>query len=85
MLRVGVARGPAPAFDSQKRATSRCFHTGSPVLAFSACIAPSLPPEMLRTLLISTLVFVLLYVGLVTIRYGLALAEEEREGRLDAA
>jgi heme exporter protein C len=47
--------------------------------------APSLPPEMLRTLLISTLVFVLLYVGLVTIRYGLALAEEEREGRLDAA
>jgi heme exporter protein C len=47
--------------------------------------APSLPPEMLRTLLISALVFVLLYVGLVTIRYGLALAEEEREGRLDAA
>jgi heme exporter protein C len=47
--------------------------------------APSLPPEMLRTLLISLLVFSLLYVGLVTIRYGLALAEEEREGRLDAA
>jgi len=47
--------------------------------------APSLPPEMLRTLLISALVFLLLYVGLVTIRYGLALAEEEREGRLDAA
>src|SRR5687767_4257122 len=47
--------------------------------------APSLPPAMLRTLLISALVFVLLYVGLVTIRYGLALAEEEREGRLDAA
>jgi len=47
--------------------------------------APSLPPEMLRTLLISVLVFVLLYVGLVTIRYGLALAEEEWEGRLDAA
>jgi len=47
--------------------------------------APSLPPEMLRTLLISALVFVLLYAGLVTIRYGLALAEEEREGRLDAA
>ena len=47
--------------------------------------APSLPPVMLRTLLISVLVFVLLYVGLVTIRYGLALAEEEREGRLDAA
>ena len=47
--------------------------------------APSLPPEMLRTLLISVLVFVLLYVGLVTIRYGLALAEDEREGGLDAA
>ncbi len=47
--------------------------------------APSLPPEMLRTLLISTLVFMLLYVGLVTIRYGLALAEDEREGSLDAA
>jgi heme exporter protein C len=47
--------------------------------------APSLPPEMLRTLLISALVFVMLYVGLVTIRYGLALAEDEREGSLDAA
>ncbi|HEY3011583.1 MAG TPA: cytochrome c biogenesis protein CcsA [Gemmatimonadales bacterium] len=41
--------------------------------------APSLPPEMLRTLLISTLVFTLLYVGFVTARYGLALAEEARE------
>jgi hypothetical protein len=40
---------------------------------------------MLRTLPISTLVFVLLYIGLVTIRYGVTLAEEEREGRLDAA
>src|SRR5918995_7282890 len=47
--------------------------------------APSLPPEMLRTLLVSALVFLVLYIGLVTIRYGLALAEEEREGRLDAA
>jgi heme exporter protein C len=41
--------------------------------------APSLPPEMLRTLLISTAVFTLLYVGLVTIRYGLTLAEEARD------
>jgi heme exporter protein C len=40
---------------------------------------PSLPPEMLRTLLISGAVFLLLYVGLVTIRYGLALAEEAGE------
>ena len=46
--------------------------------------APSLPPEMLRTLLISALVFLLLYIGLVTIRYGLALAEEAGE-RGDAA
>jgi heme exporter protein C len=47
--------------------------------------APSLPPVMLRTLLISMLVFMLLYVGLVTIRYGVALAEEEWEGERDAA
>jgi heme exporter protein C len=45
---------------------------------------PSLPPEMLRTLLISGAVFLLLYVGLVTIRYGAALAEEAVE-RGDAA
>jgi heme exporter protein C len=47
--------------------------------------APSLPPEMLRTLLISLAVFSLLYIGLVTIRYGLALAEDEREAMPDAA
>jgi heme exporter protein C len=47
--------------------------------------APSLPPEMLRTLLISTLVFTLLYVGLVTLRYGLTLAEEARDEAVDAA
>ena len=41
--------------------------------------APSLPPEMLRTLLVSTLVFTLLYAGFVTARYGLALADERRE------
>jgi heme exporter protein C len=46
--------------------------------------APSLPPEMLRTLLVSTLVFTVLYVGLVTVRYGVALAEEAREAA-DAA
>ena len=33
LLRVGVARGPAPAFDSKKRAASRCVHTGAPVVA----------------------------------------------------
>jgi heme exporter protein C len=46
--------------------------------------APSLPPEMLRTLLVSTLVFTLLYVGLVTLRYALALAEEARDEAADA-
>jgi heme exporter protein C len=33
---------------------------------------PTLPGEMLRTLLVSTAVFTLLYAGLVTARYGLA-------------
>jgi len=47
--------------------------------------APSLPPEMLRTLLTSTVVFTLLYVGLVTLRYGLSLAEEARDEAADAA
>ena len=47
--------------------------------------APSLPPEMLRTLLISMLVFTTLYVGLVTLRYGLGLAEEAREEAAEAA
>jgi heme exporter protein C len=47
--------------------------------------APSLPPEMLRTLVISTAVFTLLYLGFVTARYGLALAEEAREEARDAA
>jgi heme exporter protein C len=41
--------------------------------------APSLPPEMLRTLLISTAVFTLIYLGFVTTRYGLTLAQEARE------
>jgi heme exporter protein C len=47
--------------------------------------APSLPQEMLTTLLISTVVFTVLYVGLVTTRYGLAVAEEAREEARDAA
>ena len=47
--------------------------------------APSLPPEMLRTLLVWTAVFTLLYIGLVTLRYGLAMAEEAREETRDAA
>jgi heme exporter protein C len=47
--------------------------------------APSLPAEMLSTLLVSTLVFTVLYVGLVTARYGLALADEAAEEARDAA
>jgi heme exporter protein C len=47
--------------------------------------APSLPAEMLTTLLVSTLVFTVLYVGLVTARYGLTLADEAREEARDAA
>jgi heme exporter protein C len=46
--------------------------------------APSLPPDMLQTLLISTGVFTLLYLGFVTTRYGLALAEEARMETGDA-
>jgi heme exporter protein C len=46
--------------------------------------APSLPPEMLTTLLVSTLVFTVLYLGFVTTRYGLALADDVREEARDA-
>ncbi len=47
--------------------------------------APSLPPEMLRTLLISMAVFTLLYLGLVTVRYALALADDTRDEAPDGA
>jgi heme exporter protein C len=46
--------------------------------------APSLPWEMLRTLLFSTLMFTLLYLGLLTMRYGLGLAAEARGEPHDA-
>jgi heme exporter protein C len=46
--------------------------------------APSLPFEMLRTLLISLVVFSVLYLGFVMVRYGLALAREVREAAHDA-
>ena len=45
--------------------------------------APSLPPEMLRTLLISFTVFTVLYLGFVMTRYGLMLAEELQEEARD--
>jgi heme exporter protein C len=47
--------------------------------------APSLPPQMLTTLLVSTLVFTLLYLGFVTTRYGLALADEARQEERNAS
>jgi len=46
--------------------------------------APSLPAEMLRTLMISMLVFTVLYIGFVTARYGVALARELKEELSDA-
>jgi heme exporter protein C len=46
--------------------------------------APSLPWEMLRTLLLGMAAFTLLYVGLVTVRYGVGLAQRARESA-DAA
>jgi heme exporter protein C len=39
--------------------------------------APSLPGEMLRTLLVSLVVFTVLYLGFVTTRYGIARRERE--------
>jgi heme exporter protein C len=41
--------------------------------------APSMPPEMVRTLLISMAVFTVLYLGFVTTRYGLGLVAQARE------
>ena len=46
--------------------------------------APSLPSEMLRTLLISFAVLTVLYLGFVMTRYGLTLAEELQEEARDA-
>ena len=46
--------------------------------------APSLPPEMLRTLLTGFAVWILLYLGFVTLRYGIQLARDIREAA-DAA
>lgn len=42
--------------------------------------APSMPPDMLRTLLVGMGAFTLLYLGLLTLRYGLARLQNLREG-----
>ena len=44
---------------------------------------PSLPPEMLRTLLTSFAVATLLYIGFVSVRYGLGLVALQREEEPD--
>ena len=46
--------------------------------------APSLPPEMLRTLLVGFAVFILMFIGMVTTRYGIQLARDAKEAA-DAA
>jgi len=46
--------------------------------------SPSLPPEMLRTLMAGMAAFTLLYVGFVTVRYAMAQLAELREGDSDA-
>src|SRR6516164_5133173 len=43
LLRVGVARGPAPAFDSQNRAASRCLQIGWPVVRLWQATTSSSP------------------------------------------
>ena len=40
--------------------------------------APSMPPEMLRTMLVSVVVFTVLYLGFAITRYGLGLMREAR-------
>jgi heme exporter protein C len=45
---------------------------------------PSLPPEMLRTLMVGMAAFTLLYVGFVTVRYAMAQLTDLREGDADA-
>jgi heme exporter protein C len=45
---------------------------------------PSLPPEMLRTLLVGIGVFIVMYIGMVTLRYGIQLVRDAREAA-DAA
>ena len=42
--------------------------------------APSMPPEMLRTLLSGMAAFTLLYLGFVTLRYGLARVDNRARG-----
>ncbi|MBS1241994.1 MAG: cytochrome c assembly protein, partial [Gemmatimonadetes bacterium] len=54
------------------------FRTLHPMPVLLKPSAPSMDPRMLRTLLISIGVFTVLYIGLVTTRYGLGLMQEAK-------
>ncbi len=55
------------------------FRTLHPQPVLMKPSAPSMPPEMLRTLMISIGVFTVLYLGFVTTRYGLGLVAQAKE------
>jgi len=55
------------------------FRTMHPMPILMKPSKPSLPPEMLRTLLCSFGVATLLYIGFVMVRYGLAIRQYDRE------
>lgn len=57
------------------------FRTLHPQPVLMKPSAPSMPPEMLRTLLTSLGVFTLLYLGFVVTRYGIALVRDAEEAR----
>lgn len=57
------------------------FRTLHPQPVLMKPSAPSMPPEMLRTLLTSLAVFTVLYLGFVITRYGIALARDAEEAR----
>ncbi len=53
-------------------------------MSYSTALWPSLSANH-GAMLVSTVVFTLLYIGLVTLRYGLAVAEDARDEAPDAA
>lgn len=57
------------------------FRTLHPQPVLMKPSAPSMAPEMLRTLLTSFAVFTVLYLGFTLTRYGMALAADAREAR----
>jgi heme exporter protein C len=59
------------------------FRTLHPQPVLMKPSAPSMPPEMLRTLLVSIGVFTVLYIGFVTTRYGLGVLAEARGAAAD--